>query len=144
MHTKNAILHNTLEQMLADADDHGRDGIQPMLNHDDVIDILNALAFYDDQMELLRTVSEANATTNEFSDTIGGMMSPDYKERFKAEYQQTKIRYDKLHAMLVKADAGTLDFKPSCPLDLLREQKAFMGKYLYCLEVRAQIEKVEL
>lgn len=144
MHTKNAILHNTLEGMLADADDHGRDTIHPTLSHDDVIDILNALAFYDDQMELLHAVSEAKTATNEFSDTIDGMMSPDYKERFKAEYQQTKIRYDKLHAMLVKADAGTLNFKPSCPLDLLREQKAFMGKYLYCLEVRAQIEGVEL
>lgn len=143
MHTKNDILHNTLEGMLADADDHGRDTIQPTLSHDDVIDILNALAFYDDQTKLLNAVAEATYR-NEFSDTVDGMMSPDYKERFKAEYRQTKIRYDKLHAMLVKADAGTLDFKPSCPLDLLREQKACMGKYLYCLEVRAQIEGIDL
>lgn len=80
----------------------------------------------------------------ELKDTIEMMNSADYKERFIAEYQQTKIRYTKLHNMLVKADAGTLDFTPTCPLDLLREQKAAMGKYLYCLEVRAQIENVEL
>lgn len=81
---------------------------------------------------------------SEFDATVEGMLSTDYKKRFKAEYQQTKIRYEKLHKMLVKADAGKLEFKPSCPLDLLREQKANMGKYLYCLEVRAQIEGIEL
>ena len=80
----------------------------------------------------------------ELNETITMMQSADYKERFIAEYQQTKIRYTKLHNMLVKADAGKLDFTPDCPLELLREQKAAMGKYLYCLEVRAQIENVEL
>lgn len=72
------------------------------------------------------------------------MLSPDYKERFKAEYWQVKHRYDRLHNMVVKYEAGTLDFTPNCPLDLLKEQKAAMGKYLYTLEVRAQIEKVDL
>ena len=80
----------------------------------------------------------------ELKDTVELMNSSDYKERFVAEYVQTKIRYNKLHNMLVKADAGKLDFKPTCPLELLREQKAAMGKYLYCLEVRAQIEGIEL
>ena len=80
----------------------------------------------------------------ELKDTIEMMQSTDYKERFKAEYQQTKIRYTKLHNMLVKADAHTLDFTPTCPLDLLREQKAARGKYLYCLEVRAEIEGIKL
>lgn len=80
----------------------------------------------------------------ELKDTIEMMQSADYKERFKAEYHQTKVRYDKLHKMLTKADAGTLEFTPTCPLDLLRDQKANMGKYLYCLEVRAEIEGVDL
>ena len=80
----------------------------------------------------------------ELKDTNEMMQSADYKERFKAEYHQTKVRYDKLHKMLTKADAGTLDFTPTCPLDLLREQKANMGKYLYCLEVRAEIEGIDL
>ena len=80
----------------------------------------------------------------ELRDTIEMMNSDDFKTRVKAEYWQTKIRYDKLHKMLIKADAGTLNFTLTCPLDLLREQKAAMGKYLYCLEVRAEIEGIDL
>ena len=80
----------------------------------------------------------------ELKETIEMMNSPDYKERFKAEYQQTKIRYEKLHRMCIKYEAGTLDFTPNCPLDLLKEQKAAMGRYLGCLEVRAEIEGIEL
>ena len=79
-----------------------------------------------------------------FGDTAAAMLSSDWKERFVAEYWQTKLRYDALHKMVVKYEAGTLDFAPNCPLDLLKEQKAAMGKYLYALEVRAQIERIEL
>ena len=63
----------------------------------------------------------------ELVDTSFMMVSEDYKERFKAEYYQTKIRYNKLHAMVVKYEAGTLNFTPSCPLELLKEQKAAMA-----------------
>jgi hypothetical protein len=80
----------------------------------------------------------------EFKDTIELMQSEDYKERFKAEYWQTKIRYDKLHVMIVKYEAGTLNFTPSCTINLLKDQAKYMGMYLYMLEVRAQIEGVEL
>lgn len=80
----------------------------------------------------------------ELKDTIELMTSADYKDRFKAEYYQTKIRYDKLHKMIVKYEAGTLDFEPSCPLETLKTQASSMGQYLYQLEVRAQIEKIEL
>lgn len=80
----------------------------------------------------------------ELKDTIEMMTSDDYKERFKAEYWQTKIRYDKLHAMLVKYEAGTLDFEPTCPVYALRQQKRYMGEYLYRLEVRADIEGIKL
>lgn len=59
----------------------------------------------------------------ELKDTIELMQSSDYKERFKAEYQQTKIRHDGLHKMLVKWDAGKLEFTPTCPKALLMEQK---------------------
>ena len=38
----------------------------------------------------------------ELKDAIELMNSEDYKEQFKAEYYQTKIRYDKLHQMLIK------------------------------------------
>ena len=77
-------------------------------------------------------------------DTVNIMNSSDYKERFAAEYWQTKIRYGKLHNMCIKYEAGTLDFTPNCPLELLKEQKAAMGNYLRCLEIRAEIEGVKL
>lgn len=72
------------------------------------------------------------------------MNSSDYKERFKAEYLQTKIRYEKLHTMTIKYEAGTLDFEPSCSLELLKEQKSYMGNYLRMLEIRAEIEQINL
>ncbi len=80
----------------------------------------------------------------ELKDTINGMCSEDYKERFKAEYWQTNIRYHKLHDMIVKYEAGTLNFEPSCSLNLFKSQASSMEQYLYLLEVRAQIEHIEL
>ena len=80
----------------------------------------------------------------ELQDTIELMQSKDYKERFKAEYYQTKIRYEKLHHTVVKYEAGTLNFTPSCSLELLKRQAAAMGNYLYCLEMRSEIEGIEL
>lgn len=59
---------------------------------------------------------------NELKDTIELMNSSDYKDRFKAEYYQLKIRYTKLHAMLVKLEAGKLDFTPH-PL----QEQSFMS-----------------
>lgn len=80
----------------------------------------------------------------ELKETIEMMNRADYKERFRAEYYQTKIRYEKLHKMTVKYEAGTLNFTPTCSLELLKKQKSFMGQYLNCLEVRAEIEGIEL
>lgn len=80
----------------------------------------------------------------ELKDTIEMMNSEDFKERFKAEYYQTKIRYDRLHKMLIKYEAGTLNFEPKCSLELLTEQAKHMGLYLKCLEIRAEIEGIEL
>ena len=80
----------------------------------------------------------------ELKDTIELMNSGDYKKRFKAEYLQAKIRYDKLDAMTVKYEAGTLNFEPSCPLELLKEQKKYMGNYIRTLRIRAEIEKIDL
>ena len=77
-------------------------------------------------------------------ETIELMQSEDFKERFKAEYWQTRIRYNNLLDMLVKLDAGTLNFEPKCSKDLLRHQANVMGQYLYDLAVRAQIEGVDL
>ena len=81
---------------------------------------------------------------NDLMSTVDLMGSGDYKDRFKAEYYQTKIRYDKLHMMIVKYDAGVPDFEPTCPISVLREQAKYMRMYLYQLEVRAQMEGIEL
>lgn len=78
------------------------------------------------------------------NDTVAMMNSEDYKERFRAEYLQTKIRYDKLDDMTVKYEAGTLNFEPKCSLELLKEQKKHMGNYIRCLKIRAEIEGIEL
>lgn len=80
----------------------------------------------------------------ELKDTIEMMNSEDYKQRFKAEYHQTKIRYDKLDEMTVKYEAGTLTFEPKCSLDMLKRQKKYMGNYLRILKIRAAIEGIEL
>lgn len=77
-------------------------------------------------------------------DTVDLMNSDDYKERFKAEYFQTKIRYENLHKMMIKKIAGTLDFEMSCPEEVLNDQLYYMGNYLKQLEVRAEIENIEL
>lgn len=76
--------------------------------------------------------------------TVEMMFSEDYKERFKAEYWQTKMRYNKLHKMIIRYEAGTLDFTPSCPIEVLKEQRRHMGEYLHSLEVRAEIESIDL
>ena len=90
------------------------------------------------------TDNKKNDLETELHDIIGMMCSENYKDRFKAEYLQLKMRYNKLHNMVVKYEAGKLDFKPSCDIELLKKQKTAMGNYLYCLEVRAQVEGIDL
>ena len=68
----------------------------------------------------------------------------DWKERVVQEYKELKERYNKLHRMLIKYEAGTLDFTPNCSLELLKEQKMYMGEYLRVLEIRAEIEDIDL
>ena len=90
----------------------------------------------------------------ELKDTIKLMESEDYKERFKAEDYQTKIRYEKLKNLNNKIEAfHHLDYdkrnimgkpKHDCPADMLREQQQIMSNYLHILEVRAEIENIEL
>ena len=72
------------------------------------------------------------------------MTSEDYKERFKAEYLQLKIRVEGLRKMLIKWDAGKLDLTPLCPRATYLTQKRYMEEYLNQLEVRAEIEEIEL
>ena len=80
----------------------------------------------------------------ELKDTIKFMSSEDYKERFAAEYLQTRIRYQKLHRMIIEYEAKKLKFTPTCGIELLKEQKRRMGEYLNTLEVRALVEEIDL
>ena len=90
-------------------------------------------------------MDKINITTlSELKDTVDLMLSDDYNERFVAEYVQTKIRYNKLHDIIVKYQAKTLDFEPKSSLLLLQNQASFMGQYLQQLEIRAQIEGIVL
>lgn len=86
-------------------------------------------------------------------DTVEMMQSTDYKERFRAEYWQTRIRYERLKAFNNRIEAAeATNFlenavtmpKHDCPFDMLRHQQSIMGEYLHILEVRAIIEGVEL
>lgn len=80
----------------------------------------------------------------ELKETIKMMESTEYKERFKAEYLQLKIRMNGLGNMLKKYKEGTLTFKPSCSYDLLNGQFKAMDTYASYLEERAEIENIEL
>lgn len=80
----------------------------------------------------------------ELNDTIKLMNSTDYRDRFKAEFYQARIRYEKLGEMLKKYDKNELDFKPKCSYTLLLNQYKVMGEYLAILMLRAGIEEIEL
>lgn len=88
----------------------------------------------------------------ELKDTVALMTSDNYKDRFKAEYYQLKIRYEKLAAMLPRYEAGIdvgvedkyLGFSPDTALYTLKKQAKAMRKYLYYLEKRAALEDIEL
>lgn len=95
----------------------------------------------------------------ELRDTVDQMNSSDYKERFRAEYEQTKIRYVKLASFINRIEAAhevNSDFymmnsgitfeepKHDCPLSLLKRQLKVMDEYLKVLEIRATIENIRL
>lgn len=76
------------------------------------------------------------------------MVSNSYKDRFIAEYHQTKIRYEKLKNFCNRIEAakltGSKEPDHDCSLELLRRQQRIMGEYLHIMEIRAVIEEVEL
>ncbi|MBR2196247.1 MAG: hypothetical protein IJ911_11595 [Salinivirgaceae bacterium] len=80
----------------------------------------------------------------DLKDTVNTMCSNDYKERFVAEYCQTKIRYERLKAMNTKRKARVLTFEPICSDELLRQQQSLMGQLLEVLEIRALREQITL
>lgn len=76
--------------------------------------------------------------------TVELMVSEDYKERFKAEYYQGLIRFNKLKEMIDQWDSGELDFVPTCPRSIYDMQLNAMSDYISTLEVRASMENIKL
>lgn len=77
-------------------------------------------------------------------DTINGMTSDDYKDRFIAEYQQLVIRYNGLKNMLDKWGRNELPFTPTCPRSTYNIQITAMADYIAVLEARAVMENIDL
>lgn len=82
--------------------------------------------------------------TKTLKDTMELMTSPDYRDRFIAEYQQLVIRYRGLRNMLDKWDRGELNFKPTCPRSTYNMQIKAMTDYIAVLEARAVMEGITL
>lgn len=80
----------------------------------------------------------------ELKETALLMVSPNYKDRFIAEYCQLAIRYIKLNEMISKWDNGELDFVPTCPRSTYELQIDAMRKYMAVLEARAKMEGIDL
>ncbi len=78
----------------------------------------------------------------ELNQTVDLMNSKDYKDRFKAEYAQVYIRYNKLLKMYI--NWNNLDFKPTCNKGIYSKQLNCMIDYISILEDRAKIEKIDL
>lgn len=78
------------------------------------------------------------------SQTVEMMNSGDYKERFKAEYYQIKIRVVNLDNMLSKWDREQLGFIPTCPRSTYELQLKAMRDYKAILEMRAVMENIDI
>lgn len=91
-------------------------------------------------MELKDIIEDAM----KLKDTIEGMLSDDYKERFKAEYKQLIIRLDRLETIINKFYDDDLDFTLSCPIELLIDQSDIMERYVEVLRKRASHEGINL
>lgn len=78
------------------------------------------------------------------NDTVELMTSADWKDRFVAEYLQTKIRYERLHRLIVKREVGMIVFTTPIPMESWKTQAHHMGLYLYELEKQAAIHGIEL
>ena len=80
--------------------------------------------------------------------TIDMMRSEDYRDRFRAEYWQLKIRHDRLRDLLTATRAAELmgeQLPPmGSPLSVMRDQCRTMEQYLNVLKLRAACENIDL
>lgn len=99
------------------------------------------------------------------ADTATLMTSKNYIDRFIAEYHQLRIRYESLNRFVNKIEACEMVIdsddtsvsdpenikkfmretpRHNCPLELLENQRDAMQEYLHWLEVRAEVEHIDL
>lgn len=96
-----------------------------------------------------KPVLEIEAVTN-LEDTIALMTSTNFRDRLRAEYWQTKLRYEnlkRLNDMIELSEYGVIEFAKDAfktPKELFRAQQRAMGEYLHILELRAIAEKISL
>ncbi len=81
---------------------------------------------------------------NELNQTVKGMISTDYIERFKAEYKQVVIRAKRLDNIITKATNNEIEFNLDSKLEQLIRQHEIMLLYKSILEDRAKTEGINL
>ena len=87
---------------------------------------------------------------NSLEDTIALMTSTNFADRLRAEYWQTKIRYEnlkRLNNMIELSEYGAIEFTKDAfktPKELFKAQQKAMGEYLHILELRAIAERITL
>ena len=77
-------------------------------------------------------------------DTVDGMLSDDYEERLRAEYQQLQIRLNGLNTFISNYVLGLLPFKPKTPVEVFINQRRAMLSYLSTLQDRICYENIEI
>lgn len=87
---------------------------------------------------------EVSAKNHVLASTRNMMISPDYKERFLAEFTQDYNRYVGLRNMCDKWDKGKLNFVPTCPRYFYDIQMSSMEHKLAVLVERSYLEQVEI
>ena len=85
---------------------------------------------------------EVSAKNPVLASTRNMMVSPDYKERFLAEFTQDYNRYAGLRNMCEKWDKVELNFVPTCPRYIYDLQLSSMEQKLAVLLERAYLEQV--
>ena len=82
------------------------------------------------------------------NETVKLMNSADYRDRFKAEYFQLKIRMEKLRKLLMRIETDEekhiSTVNHDCPTRVLYSQYEKMDDYLATLEQRAIYENINL
>lgn len=83
---------------------------------------------------------KAETETMTLGDTVGDMLSSDYKDRLVAEHNQLSIRIKNLEKMINERRISRVS---KCPYTLLGDQLRTMKNYRSYLNERARLENIE-